>query len=219
MLKHGPGRPLARFRTVASLALALALGMAMAGPATRACAQEIGREGNLAFGAERLFGLYLEVRSIDEGPVEIDRDTTVIGIGWGLGAEYALLTIPRLGIDYFLTDNLTLGGSFGLASVSVESFDYIGFLLAGRVGYALRLSHEITFWPRGGLTFSTVAGDADVNVFALTFEGMFTFAPADNWAFLAGPVLDLGVVGEFEEADYSEILFGIMFGIEGWVDI
>jgi hypothetical protein len=199
------------------LTIAIAGGGGFSGSAH---AQELGSAGNLAFGAERLFGLYFESRSREVGGgVDIDMDTTVIGLGWSLGAQFALLTIPRLGIDYFVNEHLTLGGSFGVASVSIEDVDYIGILLAARAGYALRLSHEIAFWPRGGLTFATAGGDADVNVFSITLEGMFSFSLRDGWSFLAGPVLDLGVVGEWGDGDYTEILFGIMFGLEGWVDI
>ena len=129
--------------------------------------------------------------------------------------------MPRLGVDYFLTEHLSLGGSFGLASVSFEDEDAIGVLLAARVGYALRLTHAIAFWPRGGLTYSTANGDLiDVSVFAFTLEGMFSFAPTSGWSFLAGPVLDLGFTGEWgDTSDYTEILFGIMFGLEGHIDL
>lgn len=183
-------------------------------------AQELGTKGNLAFSAERLFGLYFESRGY-EGPggIDIDQDVTVIGLGWSAGPSDALLRIPRFGIDYFLDEHLTLGGSFGVASVSVENYDVVGIEIAGRVGYALRLSHDIYFWPRGGLTFATLSGDGDVNVFAITLEGMFSLSPADNWTFLVGPLLDLGFAGEYGDADYHEILFGIMFGLTGWLNI
>ena len=199
---------------------AVVLALAAVATSGSARAQELGTAGNLAFGAERMFGLYFESRGV-EGPggVDFDQDVTVVGLGWSLNVQYALLTIPRLGIDYFIDEHFTVGGSFGIASVSVEEFDALGVLLHARAGYALRLSHEIAFWPRGGLTFATIAGDADQNVFSFTLEGMFTFSLRDGWAFLAGPVLDLGVVGEDDDNDYHEILFGIMVGIEGWVDV
>lgn len=182
-------------------------------------AQELGTPGNLAFSAERLFGLYFASRNVERNGVDFDSDTTVIGLGWSGGPDDVLLRIPRLGLDYFLNEHLTLGGSFGLASVSVEDLDVFGVELAGRVGYALRLSHEIYFWPRGGLTFVTVGGDRDQNVFALTLEGMFSLSPHDGWSFLVGPILDLGFVGEYNDDDYTEILFGIMFGLTGWLNL
>jgi hypothetical protein len=211
-------RSIPRFTRIYGLALVLALGCVAASGTARA--QELGTAGNLAFGAERLFGLYFASRGREvAGNVDLDMDTTVIGLGWSLEKSFALLTIPRLGIDYFITENFTVGGSFGLASVSIEDNDVLGVLFAARAGYALRLSHEIAFWPRGGLTFAMAGADADINVFSFTLEGMFSFSLRDGWSFLAGPVLDLGVVGEWGDGDYTEILLGLMVGLEGWVDV
>jgi hypothetical protein len=188
-----------------------------------AYAQELNTKGNLAFGAERLFGFYLDKQSFEAGNIDFHEDTTGVGIGWTLTNRTALLSLPRLGIDYFIDEHLTVGGSFGLASLNVEDRDELGILLAGRVGYALRITHEISFWPRGGLTFATlnVDGDAgDRTVFGLTIEGMFTLAPSDGWAFLAGPLLDLGFIGSAgDDVDHSEILFGIMLGLTGWLEV
>lgn len=182
-----------------------------------ASAQELQAKGHLAIGAERLFGFYLDKQSFDPGG---DPDTTVVGIGWSLGNPNALLSIPRIGVDYFIDEHLTVGGSFGLASVSVEEFDELGILLAGRVGYAIRLTNAISFWPRGGLSFATAGGDADLSVFGITLEGNFSFMPSDGWAFTAGPIIDLGFTGSGgDDIDHSEILFGIMFGLMGWLEV
>jgi hypothetical protein len=182
-----------------------------------ASAQELLGAGHLSFGAERLFGFYLDKQSYDPGG---DPDTTVVGIGWSFNNTSALLTIPRLGIDYFIDEHLTIGGSLGLASVSVEDSDALGILLAARVGYAIRLTHMISFWPRGGLTFATVGGDEDLSVFGLTLEGNFTLMPSDGWAFTGGPVLDFGFTGSGgDNVDHSEILIGIMFGLTGWFEV
>ena len=185
-----------------------------------AFAQELNGAGHLAFGAERLFGFYLDKQNYDAGPLDRDVDTTSVGIGLTLTESSALLALPRVGVDYFIDEHLTVGGSFGLSSLSVENQDLLGILLAARVGYALRLTHAISFWPRGGLTFASLGGDADLNVFALTIEGMFTLAPSDGWAVLAGPLLDLGFLGGAgDDVDHSEILFGIMFGLTGWLEV
>jgi hypothetical protein len=185
-----------------------------------ASAQELQAPGHLVFGAERLFGFYLDKQTSDFGAAKTKLDTTVVGIGWSRNNPSALFSIPRLGVDYFIDEHLTLGGSFGIASVSADNTDVLGILLAGRVGYALRITHAVSFWPRAGLTFASAGGDADLNVFGITFEGMFTLAPSDGWAFLAGPLLDLGVTGNAgTNGDHTEILFGIMFGLAGWLEV
>jgi hypothetical protein len=199
-------------------AIATLLFIACVALSNSASAQELLGQGHLVFGAERLFGFYLDKQSYDPGG---DPDTTVVGIGWSLDNTTALLSIPRIGVDYFIDEHLTIGGSFGLASVSVENDDALGILLAARVGYALRLTHSIAFWPRGGLTFATLGGDADLSVFGLTLEGMFEFMPTDGWAFTAGPILDFGFTGSgpADDQDHSEILIGIMFGLTGWLEV
>jgi hypothetical protein len=209
----------AHIRSASLRAIAPALLTACIAWSGSASAQELNAEGHLAFGAERLFGFYLDKQNSDFGTVERNQDTTVVGIGWSMNNSAALLSIPRLGIDYFIDEHLTLGGSFGLASVSIEGFDVLGILLAGRVGYALRLTHAVSFWPRGGLSFASAGGDEDLSVFGITLEGMFTLAPSDGWAFLAGPLLDLGFTGSDGDGDHTEILFGIMFGLTGWLEV
>jgi hypothetical protein len=187
--------------------------------ASEARAQELGREGNLVFGAERLFGLYFDHQSIDTGVLEYERDGTLFGIGWQ--DPLSALATPRLGVDYFIDEHLTVGGNFGVFTRSVNDDDETGILVAARVGYALRLSSAIAFWPRAGITFATINadGNADSSVVALSLEGMFSIAPSDSWSFMLGPVLDLGFAGEENDADYSEILFGIMIGLAGWFDV
>ena len=208
-------------RAPLSLLAVVALGLAWSAMSQRAHAQELTTEGNLVFGAERLFGFYLDKRNREPANnVDVDFDQTVVGVGWGLVPGAGVLNMPRLGIDYFLNEHLTLGGSFGLASVAIEDADALGVLFAARVGYALRLTHGIAFWPRGGLTFATVNGDlGDASIFAFTLEGMFSFAPTSGWSFLVGPLLDLGFTGEYNDQDYTDFLFGIMFGLEGHIDL
>jgi hypothetical protein len=181
--------------------------------ASSARAQELAAPGTLVFGAERVFGLYFSHQSREVGTIDVESDAFVFGLGWTTNASP--LTIPRVGVDYFLDEHLTVGGNLGLYIAGADADD-TGVYVGGRVGYALRLAHEVTFWPRGGVAF---AGADNTSVFVINLEGMFALAPADQWAVLAGPVLDLGLAGEQNDDDYSEILFGIMVGIVGWFDI
>lgn len=188
----------------------------------RAGAQELTRKGNLVISAERVFGFYLDKRNYDadNGP-EVDRDQTVIGIGWGYALGSSLMNAPRVGVDYFIDEHLTVGGNFGIGSVNLEDTSSVAILLAGRVGYALRLTNSIAFWPRGGLSLAVVTGDFDNTVFGLTLDGNFSFSPTNGgWSFLAGPVIDLGFVGSAgDNISYTEFMFGLMAGIEGHIEL
>jgi hypothetical protein len=211
-----------RARTTGARAVLVLLGLYVLGHSLPARAEEIGAKHNLVISAERLFGVYIDNQSVDRGaaPNAVD-DHTVFGLGWGPAPS--TLTIPRVGIDYFLTEALTLGGNFGFFSHNIDnggnqSTTITAVLFGARVGYALRLGHAVSFWPRAGLTYTTVSG-GDTHVLALTIDAPFTFSPSEGFAILVGPVLELGLIGKERGANYSEVLFGLMVGLAGWTGL
>lgn len=188
-------------------------------------AQEIGTPGNLSIAAERLFGFYIDHQNEDLGPVDRETDISDFSLIWNVPTTP--LTTPRLAFDYFIDENFTFGGSFGFFTTSIEqstggpgsaNTDISGILFAVRAGYALRLGHSVSFWPRGGISYNSinVDGPGDSHLLALELEGMFTLAPAESWAFLVGPVAAIGLTGEDGGNDYSENCFGVMLGVIGW---
>lgn len=204
------------------LALFSALWMTEPG---HAHAEELGTRGNLVFSADRLFGLYFAHQSVEVTPSRDENDDrTSIGLGWSQPLSGALSTTPRLGIDYFLSNNFTLGGSIGFWSGSDDDSDVTttAFLIAARAGYALRLGHSVTFWPRGGFTYSTYSiedSSLDYYTFALTVEAPFCFALTEGFALTLGPNLDLGFLAERRSLDATETVFGLMFGLSGWTNL
>lgn len=216
--------PLAgRSPVVVLLSVLVALWLAVP---SRASAEELTSRGNLVFSADRLFGLYFHHESVEiTANTSVDRDFTSIGFGVSPPVGQGYLTIPRLGIDYFLTRGFTLGGSVGFWSgVDGDDDDRGGtvFLLAARVGYALRLGHVVSFWPRAGFTYTTLSiedSNADFYTFALTVEAPFVFAITEGFAFTAGPNLDLGFLAERASADATATVFGLMVGLSGWTNL
>jgi hypothetical protein len=175
--------------------------LTLLGPKARA--QTFGHSGDVSFAADRLMGIYL----ISEDPN--DRRRTVLGLGAPPGSH--AYTIARLGIDGFVIDRLSLGGSF--AYWSNDGPD--GFLFAPRIGYALEISNAFGFWPRGGVTYRSFgAGRGRDEELAITIEGMFYASPARHFAFLFGPAFDIGLIGDGGEA----VNLGLLtFGILGWI--
>jgi hypothetical protein len=183
-------------------------------------ADELGNKQNLVFSAERLFGFYLDDQTVEVGNRSETSHFTVFGIG--VGQEVSALTTPRLGVDYFITEHVTIGGNLGIVSLSGTPATTTGVLLGARVGYDLRLGHSVSFWPRGGFTYTSVSVDNEPDswhVFALTLEAPFMLAPVENFAFSVGPCLDLGFTGSRFGPDYTEVMFGLMFGLSGWVGL
>jgi hypothetical protein len=130
--------------------------------------------------------------------------------------------IPRIGIDYFLGRNLTLGGNIGIFSNSVNDVSRTAFLLGFRVGYALRLGHVVSLWPRAGFTYSSASvegSNADYYNFGLTVDAPFAFALTEGFAFTLGPTLDFAFLARHTDRDATEVAFGLMFGLTGWTNL
>jgi hypothetical protein len=183
-------------------------------------AEELGTRQNLVFSAERLFGFYVDNETRESGGRDISIDRTYVGLGWS--GPVTPLVIPRLGIDYFVGSGFTLGGSLGFASGSVESNTITSVLVGLRAGYALRLGHAVSLWPRAGFTYTSTNlenNNDDTYTFALTIDAPFTFALTEGFAFALGPMLDLGFLAERANADASEVVFGLAIGLLGWTNL
>jgi hypothetical protein len=141
------------------------------------------------------------------------------GVGAGNPTFY---TTPRVGFDYVLIPNLTLGGdlfvfftlggstttSVGGRSVSNDNPSGNAFGITPRVGYILGLSEPLSIWLRGGFSFyhaGTSAPDnqcgtnpsdtTSVNVFGVDIDPQLVISPIPHFAFTAGPALDFGFAG------------------------
>jgi hypothetical protein len=204
----------------------------LGGGAAYAQTPGFGSSGTMAFSGERLFAFYKSNVSY-EAPNgnEDDWSQSGIGFGWGgVGFQYPF-NVPRLGFDYFVIDQLSIGGALGYASVDDEdggpAGDYEAFILAPRVGYFVGFGDVFGIWPRGGFTYHSLDPDGDNNDqsgLALTLEAMFTIAPAEHFAFLAGPTFDMDFMGETEcggnnnpdDCKLRYRSFGIQVGVMGW---
>jgi hypothetical protein len=193
--------------------LSVAFGAAVVLGAAPALAQEtFGKQGHLAIGADRLFGIHfthLEVENPGPGD-DFEYDQTGFGLGWrGRGAR-SPFDQARLAIDYFVIDSLSIGGSIAYASYNDDDDDdddeddHSDFLFSPRVGYVIMFTDLFGFWPRGGFTYHSRSQDDDAfveddeNGFAFTAEAMFVWTPVDHLGFSFGPTLDWDLTGERE---------------------
>lgn len=194
---------------------------ALCGWCPPALGQSWGKKGSVTLSVERVFGLHwmhTEITNPSAPPSPSnpsDRTLTVFGIGW-YRSETAYHN-PRAAIDFFITDNLSLGGAIGLYAWGSDG-DRQGFLIAPRIGYAVRLSDRVGLWPRGGFTYFSeepAGGGANYTQFALSGEAMFAFLFQDSWAILAGPTLDLGLAGGVGDANFRQHSLGLAIGLMG----
>lgn len=153
---------------------------------------------------ERVGGIAYAKASDSQGDNSLS--VTAFGIG---GVTPNPFAIPRLGGDFILPSNLTLGGAIGFSRISSsvssgnKSTD-VGsvflYTLTPRVGYRIPLSERVDLTPRLGLTFagasaspSNSKNDASIFAIAIGADAPFAFRLTDSFNLLAGAALDYTV--------------------------
>ena len=142
-------------------------------------------------------------------------------VGFSGGGDSTFYTTPRVGFDYVLIPNLTIGGdvfvffTLGTSETNTRgdvSTDVVvpsanAFGLAPRVGYIFGISPLLSFWLRGGLSYyhgGTSIQDANcnnqndttsLNLFGLDIDPQLVISPAPHFSFTAGPAVDIGFAG------------------------
>jgi hypothetical protein len=200
----------------------------------------------MAFSAERLFGISFsrveEEDWTDNGQPDTGGEDsfTEISLGWRGAASGSIsnsnpLDAPRMGFDYFVVDNLSVGGSLGYVTVS-ESDDgpegfgtdqYSTLLFNPRVGSSLMFSEAVGFWPQGGFSYYSVSMPDvySASGVALTINLPFVLSPANHFAILVGPYVDFGLTGSFEDESDNPVpdhdlkyrSIGLQVGLMGWI--
>ncbi len=212
-------------------ALLLAISYAVVAPVASA-------DEGLAVGFERAFGLS-SASVTAEGPNDSSTTNTTTNFGLGLASQSGVMGLGRVGIDYIMDNQLSLGGAIGVSTsggdtetkaagitINTESPSATSFVLAPRVGYVLSLSDKLSLWPRGGFTYAHVGVDApngdavlSASEIALSLEVPLLFMPHGGVGFTLSPTLDWGLSYSVEQngtdadGDYSALDLGLHFGI------
>jgi hypothetical protein len=139
----------------------------------------------------------------------------------GGGGNPTFYTTPRVGFDYVLIPNLTLGGDLfvffttggsqttktGNTSVSNDLPSGNAFGIVPRVGYIIGLSEPLAIWLRGGFSFyhagtsqdsnvcDNQSNTASANLVGLDIDPQLVISPIPHFAFTAGPAIDFGFAG------------------------
>jgi hypothetical protein len=223
------------------IAIAVAASTALTGSTALAqTQQEFGDKGEFIIGGDRLMPLLAYShfsRSIPPpgGTTDASQsgDNTTLGLFYGstldinnngdVGTDFpssAFFAVPRVGLDYVIAPNITIGGEvvvfFTLGGGRSTQTDFANgtsmtsqqesqsltvFGLAPRAGYIMKLTAAFSLWLRGGLSFyngtlSTAgAGGATQNdsqhQFALDLEPQLVYTPIPHVGFTAGIDCDL----------------------------
>ncbi len=191
---------------------------------------DFGARGQVILSADRLSPLfsYSRIETDTGGGDSTTNTTTSMSLLWN-GAPEAVYDIPRIGLDYVLAPNITIGGdlfgtipfsasrstTMGGTTTTRDTAKYSAFGIGARGGYVLALSHGLAFWPRGGLSYtrestSNVIGgrgetqSLTVSQFALSLEPLFVIEAVPHFGVVFGPVLDLPLRG----TQHTEVTMG-----------
>jgi hypothetical protein len=197
-------------------------------------AQVFGKRGDAALGAERLSGVHSDhvfQEDTDAQTPGLDYDVTTFGLGWFGRAAATPFDLPRLSFDYFIANQLSLGGALAYQTSTISSngnrgggADNSQFLFNPRVGYAHMFGRVVGIWPRAGITYhsETVSNAENINGFALSLEAPFVFVAAAHFALLLGPSLDLDFTGRIKppqapQLNHAYRSIGLQLGLLGWI--
>jgi hypothetical protein len=203
--------------------------------------QEFGDKGEFIIGGDRLMPLLAYSHFSRSMPppggttdASQDGDNTTLGLFYGstldinnhgdLGTDFpssAFFAVPRVGLDYVIAPNITIGGEvvvfFTLGGGRSTQTDFANgtsmtseqesqsltvFGLAPRGGYIMKLTNVFSLWLRGGLSFYngtlTTAGPGGAtqtndsqHQFALDLEPQLVYTPIPHVGFTAGIDCDL----------------------------
>jgi hypothetical protein len=224
-------------------AVAASVGVLLTGSLARAQAHDgFGRQGQFILSADRLVPVFSFVHtSRDEftPPVGASKlvttnNQTAISLLWGSRSSVAdsdpagaaarmFFTVPRVGFDYVIVPNVTIGGDIVLfftlggsagsettfnngttTTTSVDDPSSLIFGVAPRGGYILELSNLFSLWLRGGFSYyvastKTTNGNQTVsnsqNQFALDLDPQFVITPVPHFGITAGLTADIPLTG------------------------
>lgn len=187
-------------------------------PVRSASLDNIGEESQITFGVDRVMGVSFDRATVtpDKGDDTIVKNTTVSLFG-SYGAQTG--NFPRLSLDFFVVESVSVGGSLLYAtssgetevgSTSADTGTTTTFAIAPRVGYAMAFDETFSLWPRAGITYfshatetpgsgsgatKTPGSTTTTSGLALTVEAMVGISPIEHFAILAGPYVDYGLSG------------------------
>lgn len=131
-------------------------------------------------------------------------------------------------LDYFVIDNLSVGGVIGFSYEKLPWKEAM-FKIGPRAGYVLGITDSFAFWPKLGFTFGigSIKPVPDVDagthtLFTLDIYAPFTFAPVDNFFVGIGPNFSVDLINKAKIGDSSGdvnekgIAFGLMSTIGGY---
>lgn len=186
------------------------VGLLLFAPVGVTAAAPLGRAGQAAVGVERVFG-YSYARGEGDGVTAL----SLFGSS-GVEAFSAPYALPRFGVDYFPIAQLSVGVAGGYARLSSRTVSSATEIIGvyPRLGYALPLGEDATFWPRIGASFVSLGNTESANrLLAVSVELQLLTRLGGSLAVSVVPTADVGVMGT---NGHTVNQFGCAVGLVGW---
>jgi opacity protein-like surface antigen len=127
--------------------------------------------------------------------------------------------------DYFVMENLSVGGVIGIEYLKAGPSDSTRFVLGPRVGYNFEISEMLSIWPKLGFSYTRTNGETtrnvgdtevttstDNNAIALNLFAPVMLHPATHFFAGFGPFLDVDMSG-----DNRSTTWGFRLTLGGWL--
>jgi len=130
----------------------------------------------------------------------------------------------RPAVDYFVVNNVSVGGFIGLDYTSISGNSMSGghtstFAIGPRAGYNFAFSERFSFWPKLGFSYSTSSTSVDTTAtnasgshLALNIFAPVMFHPVKHFFLGFGPALDTDLTGDAKQTTIAGRLT-----IGGWL--
>jgi len=128
-------------------------------------------------------------------------------------------------LDYFVMDNLSIGGWVGYASSSQGDAKNSAFGLGPRVGYSIPITETIAFWPKLGVGYYSVSMDSGQpdsssvsgNKMTLEVFAPVAISPAPHFFIGIGPAFQTDLSSKVEGNDANKnTTFGVVTRVGGY---
>lgn len=182
--------------------------------------------GTFALGAERLTGMFHADDKTEGQPTQGTTTLALLGNGGNIGTPSQAFLLPRVGLDGFIVDGLSLGGNLIVWHASYEGGSATSFIIEPRIGFAFMFGRVVGIWPRGGFAYWNFSSSpdqgpnagTDAHTFAFNIDVPLIIRPVRNFAITVGPVLDVGFAGKESvnngpNRDISFTQFGLSAGM------